>query len=342
RIDSSSGWIRSDLTGTVAHPLDPQLTPANNYGGSFITQVPMPGSPARGAGSIALIPAGISTDERGFARVVNGKVDIGAVEMRTSVVTVTPPARQDVTAGVSETIHLGSVAETGGIGHFGVEINWSDGSDPAFFGMRDSGSLGAMQHTFINTGTLHGTILVTDGWGDVSKFTTFTVVAAPAPLRTIIVNTTANHLDPAGSKTVSLGDAIAIANSSFGPITIGFDPAIFAGYRTIATGIALTFDKFGIITIIGPAGGLTLKGQGISIGAGVNAVISHLTVTGSSVNGGITNAGTLNVSHCVFTGNQSLSGGGISNSGTMTVSDCVISKNSTGFVFIYEDKGPGY
>ncbi len=40
----------------------------------------LPGSPAIDAGNNALIPAGITTDQRGpgYARVVNGTVDIGA------------------------------------------------------------------------------------------------------------------------------------------------------------------------------------------------------------------------------------------------------------------------
>jgi hypothetical protein len=89
----SSGWTSTDLTGTDANPLNPELSPLGDYGGPTQTQVPLPGSPAIGAGSIALIPAGVTTDQRGFARVVGGKVDIGAVELQdASVVTVTPPA----------------------------------------------------------------------------------------------------------------------------------------------------------------------------------------------------------------------------------------------------------
>ena len=42
----------------------------------------LPGSPAIGAGNIALIPAGITTDQRGFARIVNSTVDIGAFEVQ--------------------------------------------------------------------------------------------------------------------------------------------------------------------------------------------------------------------------------------------------------------------
>ena len=40
----------------------------------------LPGSPAIDAGNNALIPAGVTTDQRGLPRIVNGTVDIGAFE----------------------------------------------------------------------------------------------------------------------------------------------------------------------------------------------------------------------------------------------------------------------
>ena len=42
----------------------------------------LPGSPAIDAGSNDLIPEGVTTDQRGQARIVNGTVDIGAFESR--------------------------------------------------------------------------------------------------------------------------------------------------------------------------------------------------------------------------------------------------------------------
>ena len=78
--DGSSGWVGSDLTGTVAQPLDPLLAPLAYYGGPTQTMALLPGSPAIDAGNNALIPAGVTTDQRGFARIVNGTVDIGAFE----------------------------------------------------------------------------------------------------------------------------------------------------------------------------------------------------------------------------------------------------------------------
>ncbi len=80
--DSSSGWVGSDLTGTIAQPLNPLLAPLEYYGGPTETMALLTGSPAIDAGNNALIPAGVTTDQRGFARVVNGTVDIGAYEVQ--------------------------------------------------------------------------------------------------------------------------------------------------------------------------------------------------------------------------------------------------------------------
>ncbi|QEH34974.1 putative outer membrane protein pmp20 precursor [Aquisphaera giovannonii] len=78
--DGSSGWVGTDLTGTVAAPLNPVLAPLGDYGGPTRTMALLPGSPAIGAGSNALIPDGVTTDQRGLPRVVDGVVDIGAFE----------------------------------------------------------------------------------------------------------------------------------------------------------------------------------------------------------------------------------------------------------------------
>jgi Concanavalin A-like lectin/glucanases superfamily/SdrD B-like domain len=85
KTDGSSGWLSSDLTGTIAHPLNAKLSPLANNGGPTQTLLPQTGSPAINAGSNALIPSGITTDQRGLPRISGGTVDIGAVEVQLPV-----------------------------------------------------------------------------------------------------------------------------------------------------------------------------------------------------------------------------------------------------------------
>ncbi|HET8899476.1 MAG TPA: right-handed parallel beta-helix repeat-containing protein [Rhodanobacteraceae bacterium] len=66
----------------------PGLGALTNNGGLTATMLPQAGSPAIDAGNNALVPSGVSTDQRGtgFARIANGTVDIGAVEVQAAVV----------------------------------------------------------------------------------------------------------------------------------------------------------------------------------------------------------------------------------------------------------------
>jgi hypothetical protein len=88
-------------------------------------------------------------------------------------------------------------------------------------------------------------------------------------LTSVVVNTTLDQSDPTGSSTVSLRDAIAIANSSTSPTTITFDPTVFAAAQTIVLGgtqlvLSGTSEP---TTITGPATGVTVSGGGRSSGS---------------------------------------------------------------------------
>ena len=75
KTDGSSGWVGSDLTGTIASPLNPLLAALGNYGGPTQTMALLPGSPAIGA---AVVVSGVTTDQRGLIR--GTTVDIGAFQ----------------------------------------------------------------------------------------------------------------------------------------------------------------------------------------------------------------------------------------------------------------------
>ena len=84
--DGSTGFahgVLGDLAGTAAGPIDPRLGPLQDNGGPTQTMALLAGSPAIDAGNNAGVPP---TDQRGFARVLDGNrdgiagVDIGAFE----------------------------------------------------------------------------------------------------------------------------------------------------------------------------------------------------------------------------------------------------------------------
>ena len=82
----------NDIVPTVG--IDAILAPLGDNGGPTQTHLLVPGSPAINAGDNALIPAGVTTDQRGFPRIQGGTVDIGAVEAGETSTTDIPTMSQ--------------------------------------------------------------------------------------------------------------------------------------------------------------------------------------------------------------------------------------------------------
>jgi hypothetical protein len=79
--------VNGDIVGT-----DPHLGPLANNGGPTLTYALQAGSAAIDAGNNAIIPSGVTTDQRGpgFARISGGTVDIGAYEFQQTQTTPEP------------------------------------------------------------------------------------------------------------------------------------------------------------------------------------------------------------------------------------------------------------
>jgi predicted outer membrane repeat protein len=77
------------VNGTIVG-VDPLLAPLANNGGPTQTHALLPGSPAINAGNNALIPMGVTEDQRGtgFPRIAFTTVDIGAFEVQPTPPTV--------------------------------------------------------------------------------------------------------------------------------------------------------------------------------------------------------------------------------------------------------------
>jgi hypothetical protein len=92
--------INANQVGTTANPLNPRLGPLQNNGGPTQTEAPLPGSPVLDAGINTALPAGTATDQRGFLRVVNARIDIGAEEFQ-------PPATMTTLAVSATSVPFG-------------------------------------------------------------------------------------------------------------------------------------------------------------------------------------------------------------------------------------------
>jgi SdrD B-like domain/Right handed beta helix region len=184
-IDSSTGWISSDLTGTVAKPLNPKLGALASNGGPTQTVLPLAGSPALGAGSTSLIPSGVTTDQRGLPRIVSSKVDIGSVEIQpVAAIKITAPAAQSTSVGISTKVSLGSFTQIGSTSPFKDAITWGDGSASTVLTLSAAGTIPATAHTFAKTGTFTVTEIIADAKGNKSNTITFkeTVTAPPSSI----------------------------------------------------------------------------------------------------------------------------------------------------------------
>ena len=123
---------------------DPLLGPLANNGGPTQTQRPAANSPAVNAGDPAFGPPP-STDQRGFPRVVNGRLDMGAVELNpgtiqlttsaasvgegagTITITVTRTGGADGAVSVSYATANGTATAPADYGAAAGTLNWADG-----------------------------------------------------------------------------------------------------------------------------------------------------------------------------------------------------------------------
>ena len=337
-------WVGSDLTGTAGAPINPLLAPLGNYGGPTQTMPLLPGSQAIGAGSVALVPAGISTDQRGAPRLLNGKVDIGAFESKGFMLAAAPGSTpQSATIGTAFANPLGVQVTAnnpvepvnGGVVSF-VAVPASNGAAVIFSASRAVIATGLASITAAPD-NVDGESHVN---GNVSGASvSFDLTNTGTPFASLSVNTTTDALAP-GVGILSLREAIGFANFDItGNAKINFDPTAFGS----AQKITLTLGAFELSnqseteTITGPAAGLTLSGGNTSgvfqVDAGTTAAISVITITGgsSALGGGILNDGVLTLTNCTISGNSAAqSGGGLYDGAhaTATLTNCTISGNS--------------
>jgi hypothetical protein len=126
-VEAPGGAVINNITGNVLNQ-DPQLGALGNNGGPTETHLPAAASPAVNAGDPAFAPPP-ATDQRGFPRVADGRIDMGSVEL----VQLFPGTIQLTMTAVSVAENVGTVTitatRTGGTdGAVSVTITSADGS----------------------------------------------------------------------------------------------------------------------------------------------------------------------------------------------------------------------
>lgn len=108
---------------------DPQLGPLTNNGGPTSTHLPADTSPVINAGNPVFVPPP-GTDQRGLPRVVNGRIDMGSVEVQMPAAAGTIQLAMSA-ASVSETagvITITAIRTGGSSGAVSVTVNTANGT----------------------------------------------------------------------------------------------------------------------------------------------------------------------------------------------------------------------
>jgi CSLREA domain-containing protein len=237
------------FTGTTTHNIigvDPLLGSLANNGGPTQTRALLPGSPAINAGSNANLPADtfdldsdantaepIPFDQRGFARVTDTTVDIGAFESRGFTIAATSGTPQSATINTAFGSPLvATVSSTFGEPVAGGQVTFTA---PA------SGASG----TFAGGGA---TNTVTISGGGVATSPTFTANGIVGSY-----NVTASLPSGAPSTTFALTNTAAgqtITVNTHAPSSAAYD-STFTVAATSSSGLTVTYSSSGACTNVG-------------------------------------------------------------------------------------------
>ena len=246
----------------------PDLGSLQNNGGSTDTIAPLPGSPVLGAGntgnpSFGILPA---ADQRGFSRIANGKIDIGAFQNQSQLFALTGPSAQTATAGTLTSFSLGTLTYSGNTDI--VDVSWGDGSADTIFSSTNANPLPAQNHTYAFPGNFTITITVKDPYNDFAQTTGSVTVGG-----TLRVNTTndvdgvspySTPYDKNSSPEISLRSAIEYFNANNLAGTIGFVPGLSGtiGIKALGT-LNITDTTTSGLTIDGSGANITVSGQNL-------------------------------------------------------------------------------
>jgi hypothetical protein len=305
-IGTGNATTAFDQPGDRVEDTDPLLAPLGDYGGPTATMPPLAGSPAIDAAGTS-DPGG--TDQRGFSRFVNGKLDIGAVE-----------AGQAITVTTDSDSGPGSLRQA----------------------IADAGTPG---HRILFDQSLNGqTIHLTEGQLLIDKSL---MIDASALLVGITVDANGEETGHRVME-IAPGHTVALHSLTLtgGKATGSFPDYRGGGIYNLGT---LTLDRSTLSGNSARFGGGILNGGTLTLtqstlsgnsadfdGGGITnfemLTLTNSTLSGNSARfgGGIHNRGTLTLDRSTLSGNAAarFSGGGIYNEGTLTLTQSTLSGNS--------------
>ena len=310
-----------NASGDVINNTAPGVAALADNMGRVPTRALLAGSPAINAGDPAFDGAG-KTDARGpgFARVRDGRLDIGAFEVQNTAPVATS---QSVTTLSSQSIAITLSATDAD----GDNLTYSV-TQPANGKVTLAGNVATYTSNFGYVGADSFTFKANDGKADSNVATVnINVVAGPAPPESGLVVTTLADIQASDGVT-SLREAVDAANRD------GKDsPITFAVSGTInLTGGELTLVNDGKVSIVGPAKGITINGDGKSrvfnIVSGADATLSGLNITGGG-NSAILNDGALTINgSALFNNTSGGNGGAILNNGALSIANTTLAGNN--------------
>jgi hypothetical protein len=167
-----SGFLGTDLIGTMASPIDPQLGMLQDNGGPTFTMALLPGSPALNAGDPVQLG---QPDQRGVVR--SGSVNIGAYQASASSFAVGAPAQANAGVPFDLTVMAVDVFDQEAIGYTGtVHFTSSDGQAVLPPDALPSNGTGSFSVT-LNTAGMQ-TVTATDLSSGVTASATITVTSS--------------------------------------------------------------------------------------------------------------------------------------------------------------------
>ncbi len=319
---------------------DPKLLPLGNYGGSTQTMLPQPGSSAICAGSNALVPGSVTTDQRGFPLspicvdagavqtnylLVANTNDSGTGSLRAAVTAADTETLADIGFSVTGTITLSSASLSPFIGQVDIigpgagSLTVSGGNSST---VGDVFTVDAGATVWLSGLTIANGDNTSSGGGGISNSGTLTISNSA-----ITSNTTTSFGGGINSNgTLTVSDSTISGNSA----VLGGGGILNAGPLTV---IGSTFFNNSENTDGG--GAIFVDGATTINDSTFAGNIASAPVNGGAGGAIIVGGGALAVNNSIFTGNMTEGGGsgaGIyNNAGTVSANNNLFSGNLSAF-----------